>query len=180
MVSIFVTCISQKGLKLPRSLFIIIITIIITIIYPLTARVIGAPQIIGQPVSSIFPCSPLPSRTWRTPGLSIPRCCLPTSSSVCLVCFPLHKGRSGMSDVSPPVWNLTAVFFLFFFFLFWHFYSRNVVIGSTLLSPLLFFCQHLSLSLSYLFLLFAHSPDFFPQKFFNVSLRDRLFCMAPV
>ena len=36
-----------------------------------------------------FPCSPLPSVTWRTPGLSIPRCCFPTSSSVCLVFFPL-------------------------------------------------------------------------------------------
>ena len=36
-----------------------------------------------------FPCSPLPSWTWRTPGLSIPWCCLPTSSSVCLVFFPL-------------------------------------------------------------------------------------------
>ena len=32
-----------------------------------------------------FPCFPLPSKTWRTPGLSIPRCCLPTSSSVCFV-----------------------------------------------------------------------------------------------
>ena len=62
---------------------------IIIIIYPLTARVVGAPQIILQPVSSIFPCSPLPSGTWRTPGLSIPYCCLPTSSSVCLVFFPL-------------------------------------------------------------------------------------------
>ena len=38
------------------------------LIYPLTARVVGAPQIISQPVSSIFPCSPLPSGTWRTPG----------------------------------------------------------------------------------------------------------------
>ena len=36
-----------------------------------------------------FPCSPLPSWTWRTPGLSIPWCCLPTSSSVCLGFFPL-------------------------------------------------------------------------------------------
>ena len=42
---------------------------------------------ITQPVSSIFPCSPLPSGTWWTPGLPIPRCCLPTSSSVCLVFF---------------------------------------------------------------------------------------------
>ena len=59
------------------------------LIYPLIARVIGAPQMISQPVSSIFPCSPLPSGTWRTPGLSIPSCYLPTSSSVCLVFFPL-------------------------------------------------------------------------------------------
>ena len=63
----------------------IIIIIIIIIIYSLTARIIGAPQMISQPVSSIFPCSPLPSVTWRTPGLSIPWCCFPTSSSVCLL-----------------------------------------------------------------------------------------------
>ena len=44
---------------------------------------------ISQPVSSIFSCSPLPSGIWRTPGLSIPWCCLPTSSSVRLVFFPL-------------------------------------------------------------------------------------------
>ena len=46
--------------------------IIIIIIYPLTAMVVGAQQMISQPVSSILPCSPLPSVTWRTPGLSIP------------------------------------------------------------------------------------------------------------
>ena len=57
------------------------------LIYPLTARAAGPPQMILQPVSSIFPSSPLPS--WQTPGLSIPWCCLPTSSSVCLVFFPL-------------------------------------------------------------------------------------------
>ena len=43
---------------------------------------------ISQPDSSMFPCSPLPSGTCRTPGLSIPWC-LPTSSFVCLVFFPL-------------------------------------------------------------------------------------------
>ena len=63
--------------------------IIIIIINPKTARVVGAPQMILQPVFSIFPCSPLPSGTWRTPGLSIPRCCLPTSSFVRLVFFPI-------------------------------------------------------------------------------------------
>ena len=36
-----------------------------------------------------FPCSPLPSGTCQTPGLSIPLRCLPTSSSVRLVFFPL-------------------------------------------------------------------------------------------
>ena len=59
------------------------------LIYPLTIRVIGAPQMILQPVSSIFPCSPLPPGTWWTPDLSIPWYCLPTSSSVCLVFLPL-------------------------------------------------------------------------------------------
>ena len=46
--------------------------IIIIIVNPLTARAVGAPQMILQPVFSIFPCSPLPSGTCRTPGLSIP------------------------------------------------------------------------------------------------------------
>ena len=45
---------------------------IIIIINSLTVRVIGAPQMILQPVFSIFPCSLLPSGTCRTPGLSIP------------------------------------------------------------------------------------------------------------
>ena len=42
--------------------------LLIIIIDPLTARVVGAPQMISQQVSSILPCSPLPSRTWRTPA----------------------------------------------------------------------------------------------------------------
>ena len=63
--------------------------IIIININPLTARVVGAPQMILQPVFSIFPCSPLPFGTCQIPGLSIPRCCLPTSSFVRLVFFPL-------------------------------------------------------------------------------------------
>ena len=63
--------------------------VIVIIINPLTKRVVGAPQMILQPVFSIFPCSPLPSGTCRTPGLSIPWRCLPASSSVCLVFFPL-------------------------------------------------------------------------------------------
>ena len=54
------------------------------IIYPLIVRVAGTPHMISQPASSIFPCSPLPSGTWWTPGLSIPWCCLPTPFSVYL------------------------------------------------------------------------------------------------
>ena len=46
---------------------------------------------ISQPVSSNFPCFPLASGTWRTPGLSIPWCCPPTSYSVGLVFFPLSQ-----------------------------------------------------------------------------------------
>ena len=70
-------------------LVVVIMVIIINIINPLTMRVVGAPQMILQPVFSIFPCSRLPSGTCWTPGLSIPWCCLPTSSFVRLVFFPL-------------------------------------------------------------------------------------------
>ena len=51
---------------------VIIIIVIVIIICPLTARVVGATQMISQPVSSIFLCSPLFSGTCRTSGLSIP------------------------------------------------------------------------------------------------------------
>ena len=60
-----------------------------TFIYPILAGFLGAPQMTSQPVSSISLSSPLPSWTWWTQGLSIPWYCLPTSSSVCLVFFPL-------------------------------------------------------------------------------------------
>ena len=53
----------------------------------------------SQPVSSIFPCSPLPSGTWETLGLSIRRCCLPTSSSVCLVSLPLYCSKLQCSTI---------------------------------------------------------------------------------
>ena len=80
---------TTNRIKVVTMLSFVIIIIIIIIINPLIARVVGAPQMILQPVFSIFPCSPLSSETWRTPGLSIPCCCLPTSSSVRLVFFPL-------------------------------------------------------------------------------------------
>ena len=61
---------SRRLQKKQNSIFIIIIIIII-IICPLTAKVVGAPQMTSRPVSSIFPCAPMSSGTWRTPGLSI-------------------------------------------------------------------------------------------------------------
>ena len=64
-------------------IIIIVIIIIIIIIYSLTARVVGAQRLISQPVSSIFPCPPLPTVIWWTPGLSIPLCCL----FLCLPCL---------------------------------------------------------------------------------------------
>ena len=62
----------QNGEEMGRQKEEDIIIIIAIIINPLTARVVGAPQKILQPVFSIFPCSPLPSGNCRTPGLSIP------------------------------------------------------------------------------------------------------------
>ena len=83
----------QRPLLLTKPYFILfkvcLLVCLIIVVNPLTARVVGAPQLILQPFFSIFSCSPLPSGTWRTPGLSIPWCCLFTSSSVCLVFFPL-------------------------------------------------------------------------------------------
>ena len=78
------------------------LTITFTFTCPLTVGVIWAPQMTSQPVSSIFLCSPLPSRTTRwTPGLFIPWCCLPTSFSVCLVFFPLFTVPYKMALVRP-------------------------------------------------------------------------------
>ena len=64
-------------------------SVIVIISCPLTARVVGAPQIIWQPHSSIFPVM---SASLRTPVLSISWCCVRSSSSVCLVFFPLSRG----------------------------------------------------------------------------------------
>ena len=54
-----------------QTLIFITLIIIIIIIYPLTTKIVGAPQMILQPVSSIFLCSPPPFGSWRTQGLSI-------------------------------------------------------------------------------------------------------------
>ena len=63
---------SDSLLGLGKDFLIGNITTFIIIINPLTATVVGAPQMILQPVFSNFHCSPLPSETCRTPGLSIP------------------------------------------------------------------------------------------------------------
>ena len=42
--------------------------------YPLSAKVVWAPQMTSQPFSSIFLRSPLPSGTWRAPDPSISWC----------------------------------------------------------------------------------------------------------
>ena len=79
----------RPSCKVWHLLYVQYINTEIIIIYPLTARAIGALQMISKPVSSIFPCSPLPSAIGQTLGLSIPWCCFLTSSSVYLVFFPL-------------------------------------------------------------------------------------------
>ena len=58
------TPMSELGIRMPR--------VLSSLNYPLSTRVVGAPQMISQPVSSIFPSSPLPAGTWRIPGPSIP------------------------------------------------------------------------------------------------------------
>ena len=62
---------------------------IIIIIYPLTAKVVGAPQMISQPGSSIF--SLLSTALWDLANSRLVRSLMlsSTSSSVCLVFFPL-------------------------------------------------------------------------------------------
>ena len=80
---------SLQNVKEDRYMFYLVLIFSFTFTYPFTMTVVGAPQMISQPVSSIFLCSPLPFGTWQTPGLSMPWCCFPIFSSVCLVFFPL-------------------------------------------------------------------------------------------
>ena len=84
---------------------------IIIIVYPLTARVVGTQQMISQTVSSIFPCSPLPSGTWRTPGLALmlsshlflcPPCLLPPFTVACKIVF----GRPDERETCPYYFSL--------------------------------------------------------------------------
>ena len=79
------------------------IQFIIIISYPLTARVVGAPEMSWHQFPPFF-SSQLPSGTWQTPGLSIPWCCLPTSS--CLPCLlPPFTVPSKMIFARPDEWE---------------------------------------------------------------------------
>ena len=102
IVKLYKKCAEAMSIQMPicfslRITFVTRLLKLIIIINPSTARVVGAPKMILQPVFSIFPCSPLPSGTCQTPGLSIPGCCLPTSSSVCLVLFKLEVTKCVLS-----------------------------------------------------------------------------------
>ena len=101
--------------KMTCSLFYYLIIIII-IIYPLTTRVIGVPQMISQPVFSIFPCSSLPSWTCWTPGLSIPWCCLPTSFIIycVIICWSYSDPHQSIQSIVDRN-KLLGCFFLSFF-----------------------------------------------------------------
>ena len=63
---------------------------IIIITNPLTARAVGAPQMILQPVFSIFSCSSLPSGTCRTPACPFPDVVFPPPPPSALFSFPFH------------------------------------------------------------------------------------------
>ena len=75
---------------------------------PSTTTNVGTPKMISQPVSSIFLFSPLPSETWRTPGLSIFWCSLPTSSSVCLVFSKYFCTGASFTDTR-AYWHISSV-----------------------------------------------------------------------
>ena len=78
------------------------------LIYTLTARVVGAPQMISQPVSSIFPCSPLPSGTWLLQACPFPDVVFPplplsplSSSPPFTVSWKIVLARPGEQETWP-------------------------------------------------------------------------------
>ena len=109
------------------ALLVITVTIIIIFIYPLPARVDGAPKMISQPVFSIFPCSPLPSGTWRTPDTTnaLPSLanrplnnarktvhCLWSSLKPIIVIISFERGRDqweNLEDRPPECWCFTGM-----------------------------------------------------------------------
>ena len=70
------------------------------IIYPLTARVVGAPQMISQPVFSIFPWSPLPLGPAELQACPFPDFVFPLPLSA-LSSYPFHP----ISMACIPLWS---------------------------------------------------------------------------
>ena len=104
-----------------RIIIIIIFIIIIIIIYPLTARVVGAPQMSSQPVSSIFsPVLHCPLGLGELQACPFLDCCLPTSSSSCgpIACWILARTSSLVT---------------------WSLYEMSSICGSTSFPWLVFF-----------------------------------------
>ena len=77
--------------------------IIIIISYPLTSRVVGAPQMISQPVSSIFPILHCPLGLGELQACPFPNV---VYSSVCLVFFSLSMTEKVRKKI--PIYSLTS------------------------------------------------------------------------
>ena len=84
-------------------IFLVCELVVIIIINPLTVRVVGAPQIILQPIFSIFPCSPRPSGTCQLQACPFPDVVFPP-----LPLSALSSGHQVMweSEVKAESWSL--------------------------------------------------------------------------
>ena len=71
-------------------IIIILIIITILIIYPLTARVVRAPQVISQPVSSIFPVLYCPLGLGELQARPFPNVVFPPLPLFAFSSSPLH------------------------------------------------------------------------------------------
>ena len=74
----------------PHLFAFLLLLLLLLIINPLTARVIGTPQMILQPVFSTCPCSTLPSGTCRTQACPVPDVVFPRLPLSALSSSPLH------------------------------------------------------------------------------------------
>ena len=80
------------------------------IINPLTARVVGAPQMISQPVSSIFPCYPLSSGTGEFQACPFPDVVFPPLPLSALSSPPFHYAVSTGRRIRSWYYVSTALF----------------------------------------------------------------------
>ena len=81
------------------------------------------------------------------PHINTSTTCMFSHRPICMHKHAPRKGRPGMSDVSPPVWNLRAIIWFHF------------AISSRVLLP-----SPVALSVFFFFCLMVHSPDFFPES----------------